>query len=233
MTTPTQEKIILKAEARDVLGKQVRALRRVGIMPANVFGRDFESKAIKVDRIDFLHIFRKAGETSVVYVEVDGKTIPTLIADIQLHPLTRQIIHADLKKVDLKKKVEANVPIKIVGESVAVEQKNGVLLTQNDHITVEALPTAIPHEIEIDISALQEIGDDITVGKLTAGEGYVFIDEPDMVIVSVTEHVEESVEVQSATEAPEILTEKEGEEGAEGSEPAPEGSVKEVHKKND
>ena len=212
----TQEKINLNAQSREIFGKKVNSLRREGVLPANIYGKDFDSKAITVNYLEFFNIFKKAGETSVVYVDVDGKTIPTLITDIQIHPLSRKILHADLRKVDLKKKIEAYVPIKIVGESEAIEHKNGVLITQLDRISIEALPTNIPHEIEIDISALKEIGDEILVGSIPKSDTFEVTEDPERVIVSVTEHVEESVEVQTATEAPEILTEKaaEGEEAA-------------------
>lgn len=214
--TATQEKTILVAQSRDVFGKRVNALRKNGILPANIYGSGFESKAINVNYVEFFKTFKKAGETTVIYVEVDGKTIPTLITDIQIHPLSRMILHADLRKVDLKRKIEANVPVVIVGESEAVDQKHGVLLTQMNQVTIEALPTNIPHEIEIDISVLKEIGDEITVGSLPKSDTYEVTDDPERVIVSVTEHIEEEIEVQTATEAPEILTEKaeEGEEAA-------------------
>lgn len=216
-----QDKITLNAQAREMYGKKVNALRREGKLPANIYGKDFDPTAITVNYTEFFNIYKKAGETSVVYVDMGGKDIPTLITDIQIHPLNRTIMHADLRKVDLKKKIEAYVPIKIVGESEAVNQKNGVLITQLDRISLEALPTNIPHEIEIDISVLKEIGDEITVGSIPKSDTYEVTEDPERVIVSVTEHVEESVEVQTATEAPEILTEKaeEGEEAA-GAEPA-------------
>ncbi|CAN5125313.1 50S ribosomal protein L25 [soil metagenome] len=212
----TQEKIVLNAEVRDTFGKKVNALRKDNILPANIYGKGFEPTAIKLNYLDFYHTFKKAGETTVVYVEVDGKTIPTLISDIQIHPLSRKILHADLRKVDLKKKIEAYVPIVIIGESEAVDQKHGVLITQMDRISIEALPTNIPHEIEIDISVLKEIGDEITVAAIPKSTTYEVMEDPERVIVSVTEHVEETIEVQTATEAPEILTEKaeEGEEAA-------------------
>lgn len=214
MSAHTEAKTIIAAQPRTVFGKQVQAIRKLGFVPANIYGKDFESKAISMNAVEFLTTYKKAGETTVVYVEVEGKTIPTLITDIQLHPVKRYIIHVDLRKVDLKKKIEAEVPVKLIGESIAVDQKNGVLISQLDTITIESLPTNIPHEIEIDISALKEIGDQITVGSIPKSDTYEIMDEPERVIVSVTEHVEEVIEVQTTTEAPEILTEKapEGEE---------------------
>lgn len=216
MTSEPKTKIILEATKRTILGKRTSALRKKGILPANIFGAGMESISIQVDHHIFSNMYRKEGETTVIYVHLDGKEIPTLVSNVDIHPLSRFIIHTDLRKVNLKQKVEAQVPVKFIGTSLAVSQKNGVLITQIDDLTIESLPTNIPHEIEVDISQLVEIGDQITVGSLTPSPEYVFVDEPERVIVSVTEHVEETIEVQTATEAPEILTEKavEGEEGA-------------------
>lgn len=227
MTDNKTEKIILQATVRETVGKAVRKMRSEGKIPANIYGPKFDSKAITVDSKEFHTIYREAGETGVVYIEVDGTSYPTLVTDIQLDPVKANFIHIDFRKVDLNKKIEANVPFAFVGESVAVEQKNGVLLTQMDEITVEALPADIPHEIEVDISVLQEIGDAITVAQLPTSDKYVVTADPEHVIVSVTEHKEESVEPETVTEAPEITTEKVGEEGEAETAEAPAGESEE------
>lgn len=225
------DKITLKATPRTLMGKSVRRMRKAGAVPANVFGSGFESQAISVDLKEFSTVFREAGETAVIYLGLDDKEIPTLLTHIQKDPRLDSILHIDFRKVDLKKKIEAQVPFNFIGESEAVLQKNGVLITQMDTITVEALPADIPHEIEVDIAVLKEIGDEIKVSALSASDKYIFIDESEKVIVSVTEHKEEVIEVQTTSEAPEILTEKaEGEEGgdtpAEGGAPASEEPTK-------
>ncbi len=215
MTQPqSAEKVILDAQARETFGKQNRSLRKHGNIPANIYGKDFKPMSVTVDAKIFNNLFKTAGETTVVYVKVADKEYPTLISDIQYHPITEEILHVDLRKVNLKQKIEAQVPLTFVGESEAVETKNGVLLTQMEEITVYALPAHIPHEIEVDISVLKEIGDAIRVADLPKSEEYEVDEDPEMVMVSVTEHKEEEIEPETATEAPEILSEqKEGEEG--------------------
>lgn len=220
MTQPQPaEKVVLEAQVRETFGKQTRKLRKEGNIPANVFGKSFTPVAISVDTKVFNTLFKTAGETTVIYIKAGDQEYPTLVSDIQYHPVTEEVLHVDFKKVNLKQKVEARVPLHFIGESVAVEQKNGVLLTQVEELIVTALPTSIPHAIEIDISVLQEIGDAIRVSDLAKSADYEIEEEPETVIASVTEHVEEEIEPETTAEAPEILTEKEGEEGAEG-EPA-------------
>ncbi len=220
MTQPQPaEKVVLEAQARETFGKQTRKLRKEGMIPANVYGKNFTPVAMTIDSKVFNNLFKTAGETTVIYVKVADKDYPTLVSDIQYHPVTEEILHVDFKKVNLKQKVEARVPLQFVGESEAVEHKNGVLLTQVEEIVVSALPTHIPHAIEVDISALKEIGDAIRISDLAKSADYEIEEEAEMLIVSVTEHIEEEIEPETTAEAPEILTEKEGEEG-EGTEPA-------------
>lgn len=225
MTDNKSQKMTLQASVRETFGKAVRKMRKDGQIPANIFGPGFESKAITVDSKTFHSVYKVSGETGVIYIEVGKDSVPTLVSDIQYDPTKGNFIHIDFRKVDLNKKIEANVPFAFVGESEAVKVKNGVLIHQMDEITVEALPANIPHQIEIDLSKLQEIGDSITVGDLAKSDMYEVMDDAEHVIVSVTEHVEESIEPETVTEAPEITTEHpaEGEEGAEAA-PAPESS---------
>src|SRR5690606_6782662 len=104
----------------------------------------------------------------------------------------------------LRQKIEANVPLVFVGESEAVKTHNGVLNTQMDEIVVEALPTHIPSEIEVDLSQLQAIGDQITVAQLPTTADYTIMDDPEKIVVSAIEHVEQSLEPETVSEAPEI-----------------------------
>ncbi|MBP9691340.1 50S ribosomal protein L25, partial [Candidatus Woesebacteria bacterium] len=128
-------------------------------------------------------------------------------------PVTEDILHVDFRKVNLRQKIEASVPLHLINTSEAVERKNGVLLTQLNEVTVNALPAHIPHEIEVDLAVLVEIGDAIRISDLAKSEEYEIMDDADRVIVSVTEHVEESIETETVTEAPEILTEAPPAEG--------------------
>src|SRR3989338_11411577 len=214
----SEKKIILAATPRKIFGKAVRKMRKEGKIPANLFGRDLKTQAVTILSSDFNKTLKQAGETGIIYIDVDKKSIPTILSNIQYHPSIGSILHVDFRGVNLKEKIEADVPVKFVGESEAVTQKNGVLITQLDHIKVEALPADIPANIEVDISALKEIGNTITIADLKKSPSFTIKDEVARIIVSVTEHKEEAIEPETTAEAPEILTEKpaEGEVAAEG-----------------
>jgi large subunit ribosomal protein L25 len=223
MTTKQAEKILLAAEKRTVLGKQVKKLRKQGILPANIFGKDFKSLSISVQANDFTKVFSEAGETGVVYITVDGEEIPTLVKEVQKHPVNDNILHIDLRKINLKQKIETEVPLEYVGESPA-EKDGAVLMYPVDKVVIEALPTDIPHALEIDLSTLTEIDQTFTIANLPKSDKYVIIDDPETVLVSVTAHKEESIEPDTTTTIPEGEEGAEGEaaaEGAEGAEAAP------------
>lgn len=213
--------ITLTAESRTVLGKKVKQLRKQGMLPGNVYGPEFTSLSVTVNLKDFVAAYRVAHETGIVYVNVGKESYPTLVGHIQRHPVSDDLLHVDFRKIDLKQKIETPVPVVAEGESVAVTQHGGVLITQNDHLTVEALPADLPSEIVVDISKLTEVGQEITVADLPKASTYTIVDAPETVIFSVTAHKEESVTPETTTVAPEVITEKAPEEGAEGAE-APE-----------
>lgn len=211
------EKFELVVKGRDIFGKQLKKLRRGGEVPGNIYGPGFKSTAVSVAVKDFSTIYRKAKETGVVYLQLGKEALPVLIRNVQRHPINNITLHVDFRKIDLAKKIETEVPIVAVGESEAVAQKAGVLLTQSDHLLVEALPTDIPNQIEVDISSLKEIDQSIKVADLPKSPQYEIKDDPEKIIVSVIAHKEESLEPETApAEAPEVITAKEGEEVPEG-----------------
>jgi ribosomal protein L25, Ctc-form len=208
-----KEKISLKAEPRNVFGKKTKQLRRLGLIPANIFGKNFPSKAITVNLKEFTKVYKKVKETGLLYLEVDKQSLPVLIHQIQKHPVQNLILHVDFKKVDLTEKTQTEVPIEIVGQSPAVTEKAGVLLTLTDRLLIEALPQQIPQSITIDISNLKEIGQEIKVADLPTSTTYQIKTEKEKVIVSVVAHKEESVTPETQpVAAPEIITEKKTEE---------------------
>lgn len=216
------EKIILEAKPRTELGKKVKILRRDGFIPSNIFGKDFDSKSITVVARDFTTAYKQAHETGIIYVKLEGDSIPTLVTALQRDPIKHSILHVDFRKVNLKQKIETQVPVLFVGESEAVNVHNGELITQLDSILIEALPADIPANIEIDISVLKEVGSDIKVSDIPKSEGYEIKEEPERVIVSVTAHKEESVTPETTAAETEVIGETaEGEEApAEGEEAA-------------
>jgi len=211
-------KLTLKAETRNIFGKKLKKIRKQGIIPGNIYGQDFKSTAVSFNLKDFINVYKVSGETGIVYLSLKEKEVPTLIKSLQKHPVTDKLLHVDFRKIDLKKKVETEVPVKVTGVSEAVTQKAGVLLLQSETLLVEALPEDIPSHFEIDISQIKEIGQEIKVSDLKKSEKYQIKTPLEKVVVSVIAHKEESVTPETTVAAPEILTEKEGEVPVEAEE---------------
>lgn len=201
----------LKVDLREKTGRKVRSLRASGIVPANVFGRGIESYSIQVSSDDFLKVYKEAGETSIIELTVDKKTHPVLISNIQTDPVTDEILHVDFKQVDLSQKVSATVPVRLVGESPAEKSSLGVVVQQIDEVDVEALPMDLPEHFEIDITALENVGDSIHIKDLKYDKSKVEIDADEEQIIVKVEEPQKEEEV-----AP-VVEEAEGAEGAEAS----------------
>jgi len=223
------DKVSLKAELRTIFGKKLNKVRKQGLVPGNIFGPDFKSKSISIVYKDLVKTYKMVGETGIVYISLDKENIPVLIKTIQKHPLSSSLLHIDFRKIDLSKKIETNVPVKAVGISEAVSQKAGVLLIQSETLLVEALPEDIPSHIEVDITVIKDIGQEIKVSDLKKSDKYEIKTPIEKVILGVVAHKEESIVPETAVAAPEIITEavKEGEEApVEGGEKKPASAVK-------
>lgn len=223
MSVHKTEKITVAVEKREVMGKKLKALRAEGKAPANIFGKDFTSTAISLNEHDFLKLFRKVGETQVLYLMLGKEEIPVMVAHVQRHPVLGNPLHIDFKKVDLKKKIEAEVPIILIGEAEAVSLKIGEIHQLVETLTVEALPSDIPQSIEIDVTHLKEIDETITIGSLKAGAGYVFTEDVETMVVKVAEHKEESTEPEVPAEGESTEAAVEGAEPKDGAETSTEG----------
>jgi large subunit ribosomal protein L25 len=213
MKKTSKTKLVLEVQKREIFGKKLKALRKTGVLPGNIFGESMESKAVMLPLIELKHTFKKAGETQIVYLKIDGEELPVLIQNLQFHPMTAYPLHVDFRKVNLKKKIETEVPIKLVGESEAVNQNKGILLNMAESVLVEALPEDIPQEIEIDLSVLKELDDQVAIKDLKVTGEFILKDDPEKVIVRITEHKEESIETQVVSpDTVEVTTEKKDDE---------------------
>src|SRR3989344_1528481 len=221
----------LKVEKRKVLGKKVKKLRREGILPANIYGKDIKSLAVQLAQKDFDKVFKEAGETGLVDVMVNSQTIPVLIHNVQTDYLGNYL-HADFYKVNLKEKVKTMVPILIIGEPKAVVDKIGLLMNILSEIEVEALPEQLPEHIEINVENLALVDEQITVADIKAPVGVAISTDPSQVIVKIGALVSKEAEEAKAegaapvegTEGEASAEETKPEEGKkeEASEPKPE-----------
>jgi large subunit ribosomal protein L25 len=220
----------LKVGKRTVLGKQVKKLRREGILPCNIYGKDLKSTAVQVPEKDFLAVFKEAGETGLVDVELEGKTTPVLIHNMQKN-FRDKILHADFFQVNLKEKVKTMVPLEVLGEPKAVLDKLGILMNIISEVEVEALPTELPEKIEVNVEHLANIDDQITVADLKVPAGVTVLTEGEQVISKIGELITKEAQEQAAAEAAAAEAAKaetaveEGAVPAEGEVPVAEGEA--------
>lgn len=214
------KKYQLTATPRTLVGRKVKQLRAQGQLPANVYGKNVESLSITVPADAFEKVYDQAGETGLIELTVDGQVRPVLVHMVQVHPVSSSILHIEFFQVNLKEKVHANVPLETVGESLAVKDSVGALLLPVSEVEVEALPAEIPEAIEVDISSLNALDDEIKVKELKIPAGVTVLTDPEMTVAKIGALVqkveEEPVLAPAEEEAAEGATPAEGEEAAEG-----------------
>lgn len=193
--------LTLNVKKREIVGKKVKKLRKEDILPGNIYGKDIKSENLSVLLKDFSPIYRKAGETGLIELKIDGKSHHTLISNVQINPVTRAPIHVEFHAVKLTEKIKTKVPVELIGESPAVQNGTGVLLHTLNEIEVEALPTNLPDKIEVDVSVLSNIDDQVTVEKLTLGKEIEILTSKDEIIVKVAPAVSEETKKELEAEA--------------------------------
>ncbi len=214
----------LAAEKREILGRQVRALRAQGLIPAELYGHGLENKHLSVSAKDFLKILKEAGENTVVTVAVGKEKLPTLIHDVMRDPVSDEILNVDFYQVRLDEKIRTKIPVEFIGEAPAVKEKEGILVKSLQEIEVEALPGDLPHDIKVDISALADIDQSIYVKDLPVSANVRIVVDPETVVATVTaKAAEEEVPVapitvdQVVVETEEKKAEREAKKAASGS----------------
>ncbi len=183
--------ISLKANNRDAKSP-VSKMRAEGLIPAVVYGPKFANTSVSLNYQDFVRLYNKHGETTLIGLDIDGKLAKAMIHDMDLDPVSNKVMHVDFYVPEAGKKVHANVPLEFTGDSAAV--RGGANLVKVLHeIEVEALPENLPHSIEVDISKIATIDDVVTVGDLKLPAGVTAKMEADEVVASAVE-VKEEVE---------------------------------------
>lgn len=204
----------LNVTVRDTIGKSSAPLAKEGLMPAIVYGPKQEATPVSLSVHEFTKILRDEGESTVLDLEGLGKPMQVLIHDLDRDPVTSVPRHADFYAIEKGAKVEVAVPLSFVGESLAV--KTGANLVKVLHeLMVEAAPAELPHEIEIDISSLVAVGDQIHVKDVLLPKGVVaLIDAED--VIALAQQVEEEEATESvAPDMSAIEVEKKGKEEEE------------------
>ena len=180
----TQESINLEAKTRS---KEIKPkiIRSRGYIPAILYGQGIEPVILEVDKNKFSKVYAEAGKNTIVDLQVNEKKYKTIIHDIQFHPASDEILHADFYQISMKEKIKTEIPIIIIGESKAVKELDGSLITNKTMIEVEALPQDLIHEIEVDISNLNTFEDVIHVKDLKVPQAIEILDDSDEVVISI------------------------------------------------
>jgi large subunit ribosomal protein L25 len=201
------EKVVLKATKRDVIGKQVKAMRRAGQLPAVIYGRRLEPIAISMDAHTAGLVLGKLTSSSLVTIDVDGTEYPALVREKQRNFIKGNLTHVDFLAVSLTEKIRASVRIEFSGVSAAVKDFGAILVHGIEALEVECLPTDLPERVVVDISSLAQLGDGIHVSDITVSDNIRILSDSDIMVAVATAPAKEEVEVPVAVaEVVEVTT---------------------------
>ena len=206
----------LKLSPRSVTGKKVKVLRRNGIVPVHVYGRDVPPQSLQVDALVLRRLLPRVGTNVPLSVEVEDREGEDIcfVREIQRHPVTEDVLHVDFLRVDVSQAVQAEVPLMLQGTPPAVREQGGTLLQPLQNLLVEALPMNVPATLEVDVSELDDFEKGVYVRDVSVGANVTIITEADSLIARVSAPRHAAVdEVEGALE--------EGVEGEEAAEGAP------------
>ena len=179
--------IQLAVDVREAMGKKARFLRRDGLTPANIYGRNLDSVALQLPSADLIHALSQGGQNAVLDVKVKGEKMArtAVIRNIQRNPVTDVVIHVDFLQVDVTRAITSDVPIVFIGES-PLPKTQTVISQILASIQVSGLPMQIPNSIEVDVSVLEEIDQSIFVRDLNLPDDIEVLTDGDQMIVRAT-----------------------------------------------
>lgn len=210
-------KIVINAEKRDLIGKQVRQLRRQGKIPAVIYGNKIQSQAITLDFREASRSLEGLSSSSLIEIQLDGNAHPVIVRERQMNYIRAEIIHVDFQEVSLTETIRTSVTIHLEGDAPAVKDHDAVLTTALTEIEVEALPQDLPEKFLVDVSVLKNIGDSIFVKDIVAPENVTILTDPEEMIVlasysSTGMDEEEEEEEEVSADEPEVIEKGKSEE---------------------
>ena len=204
--------------------KKAKEFLKEGYVPAVVYGPKTPATSLAVNYKEFFNIHKKAGETTLIVLDVDlpteafagvGKKTESkdfkeedasktenvvLIRDVQVHPVSGNFIHIDFYQLPLDQEIEISVPVLSENQAPAVKEQGGILVHNLHEINIKALPTELIHEIKVDLSGLENIGDSILVKDLKTSEKIDILADEEEVVFTIEEPRKEEVEEVEETE---------------------------------
>jgi len=208
------EEIKLTVEKRDGAGskKALSSMRSESKIPAVIYGGEGKAVEVIVGEKELLAARKKGGVNAILHLKVGATDETVIVKALQRHPVTDRPVHADFQRISLTKKIEAKVPLQIVGVSTGVKDHGGTMVHDLRELRVRALPTQIPQFIEVDVTNLN-LNMNLTVKDLTVPAEVEVLDAADHMVVSVMLAKEE------VAAAPAVAAAVPGAEGAAPAEP--------------
>lgn len=216
--TTKQDDIIINVQKREVIGKQVKQLRRQGILPGVVYGHKVDSYPVQMDTHSTYLLLRKITPTTLITLDLDGKKTKVMIRERKFDVVTGDLLHLDFLAVSMTEKMRASVAIELVGDAPVLDEVPGSLLNHMlDNLDIEALPADLPERISVDVSGLLSAEDSITVADLKLGDKIEIHTPAEEVIVSVSfvAAAEEASELEEGAAEPEVMEKGKKEEDGE------------------
>ncbi len=226
---------VLTVEARSETGKGVcRRLRAAGRIPAVVYGRGRDTRAISVNPAALAALLQAsgAGFNTLIDLEIEGASEKVLLKALQRDPVGGAFVHADFHQIDLSRKVVISVPLHFSGRAKGVEFEGGILDHPVREVEIECLPTSIPEAIEVDVSALG-LNEALHISELTLPEGAELRSNAELAVAIVAPpRVEEQPAEEEAAEGEAPAEGDEASDETKPGEPAGEGDGAGAEKKS-
>ena len=183
----TTNAIQIELDPRELMGKKVRRLRRVGIVPVHLYGPGMEPRALQCKASRLIQVLAKAGGATPIHITISGESGNHLAfaREIQWDPRRDDLLHVDLLAADVSRPVTAQVPINLVGESAGARNVNGTIMQQLRTVDIQALPLEMPGQIELDISVMEEPDSVIRVSDLSIPENATLLSDLEDLVVRI------------------------------------------------
>lgn len=226
--------IKLDSKIRTLTGKKTEEVRDAGKIPAVIYGHGVKNKNLELDYNTFDKVFKEAGESTIIDLNVDGETVKVVVSAVQYEAVKDTYRHVDFHQIRMDEKLTANIELKFVGEPKAVKDLGGILVHNISEVEIKCLPADLINEIEVDVSGLDNFGDSVVFSELKVSDKIEILghDENDVVAMVSEPREEIEEEVEAPAEAGAEGETKDGEAGAEGEKKeGAEGEGKEQSKK--
>jgi large subunit ribosomal protein L25 len=195
------QKVVLKADKREVLGKKVGALRRAGKLPAVLYGHGIESTPIMLDAHEATLRLSHLTSSSLVMIGLEGQEYPALVREKQRDYIKNRLLHLDFQVISMTEKVTTKVGIELTGTAPVVKAMSSVIVTVLNELEIECMPGDLPARVVVDISGLAEIGDSIHVRDVVVSDKVKILDDPaETIVVASATREEKAAEAAPAEE---------------------------------